>query len=157
MNVLLDKDRTPINSATEIREKWKQHFHEKFSPPINPDPAVLRNLTISPSEPSLPPLRRAALKSLKLNKSPGTDGLQAEILKVVTDLYHGIATDARDKEYFPKTWYMIRFANIRPISKFKQKSESPADAENVTPKVPRYFIHDPFRQYSPNINISTEI
>ena len=126
MNVLLDKDGTPINSATEIREKWKQHFHEKFSPPINPDPAVLRNLTISPSEPSLPPLRRAALKSLKLNKSPGTDGLQAEILKVVTDLYHGIATDARDKEYFPKTWCS---ATIVPL----HKKGSRAKCDNYRP------------------------
>ena len=66
---------------------------------INSNPAVLRNLTISPLEPSPPPLRsevEAALKSVKSNKSPGPDGLPAELLKVnsevVTDLYHRLAT-----------------------------------------------------------------
>ncbi|KAK2727940.1 hypothetical protein QYM36_008422 [Artemia franciscana] len=69
------------------------------------------NLTISPLEPSPPPLRiecEAALKSLKSNKSPGPDGLHAKLLKVdeevVTDLYHKIATAAWHKKYFPKTF-----------------------------------------------------
>ncbi|KAK2725954.1 hypothetical protein QYM36_000435 [Artemia franciscana] len=64
-NVLLDKNGNQINDATGIRERWKQHFHEKLNLPINPNPVALRNLTISPLEPSPPTLRSEVEAALK--------------------------------------------------------------------------------------------
>ena len=111
-NVRLDKDGTSPAC----------HCH-----PINPNPATLRNLTISPSEPSPLPLRsefEAVLKSLKSNKSPGPDGLHAKLPKVdeevVTDLYHKIATAAWHKKYFPKTFCS---ATMIPLHKRRPKAK----------------------------------
>ena len=78
--------RTGLPSTTQQEnERNGNNIFMKLTPPppINPNPAVLRNLTISSSEPSQQPLGievEAALKSLKSNKSPGPDGLQAELL-----------------------------------------------------------------------------
>jgi len=84
-------------------------------------------------EPSPPPLRsevEAALKSVKSNKSPGPDGLQAEFLKVNsevgTDLYRKLATANCHREYFPKTWYS---ATVIPL----HKKGSKAQCDNYSP------------------------
>ena len=88
---------------------------------------------ISLLEPSPPPLRsevEVALKSLKSNQSPGPDELQAELLKVktevVTDLCHRITTAAWQKEYFPKTRYSATIILLH-------KKGSKAECDNYRP------------------------
>ena len=131
---LLDKNGHKITTCAGIRDRWKEHFQEKLNLTVNPDPEVLRKFPAHrDEEPPPPPLRsevEAALKSLKSNKAPGIDGIQAELLKVesdiVVDLYHKIVTAVWEIKYFPESWSK---SVIVPLHKKGSKS----NCENYRP------------------------
>ena len=108
---------------------WKDHFREKLSPTITPDPKILLSFPLPqyPIDPSPPPLRdevRSAIKSLKINKAPGPDGIQSELLKAgpeeLVDIYHKVITSAWETGHFPRSWTK---ATIVPLFKKGEKGD----------------------------------
>lgn len=70
-------------------DRWAEHFQTLLNQPATPDLAVLEELPSYPAieELDLPPTFSevlAAIRSLKNNKTPGPDGIPAEILEDIS-------------------------------------------------------------------------
>ena len=126
---LSDKHGLLITESEGRREQWKDHFSEKLNPTITPVPNILLSFPLPqyPVVPSHPPLRDevlSAIKSLKINKAPGPDGIQSELLKAgpeeLVDIYHKIITSVLETRNFPRSWAK---ATIVPIFKKGEKGD----------------------------------
>ncbi|XP_061884956.1 uncharacterized protein LOC133635724 [Entelurus aequoreus] len=116
---------TLIKDQKQVVDRWAEHFQTLLNQPATPDLAVLDELpsyqTIE--ELDLPPTFSevlAAIRSLKNNKTPGPDGIPAEILKqggylCTRAIFHYIA-DIWKRGAVPQQW---RDANVVTIYKGK--------------------------------------
>ena len=80
-------DGTLLTDSTSILARWKEHFEKLLNRDSFPDWEVLRSLPQEPIQVHLdapPSLSEVdlAIRQLKLRKSPGCDGIPAEIYKV---------------------------------------------------------------------------
>ena len=81
-----DKNNKIITSCEERKERWKEHFNEVLNRNAPEDPMSLEeneieiNTDINTRSPTIKEIQDA-LKHLKNGKSPGADGIQAELLK----------------------------------------------------------------------------
>ena len=116
---------TLIKDQKQVVDRWAEHFQTLLNQPASPDLAVLEEL---PSYPAIEELDRpptfcevlAAVRSLKNNKTPGPDGIPAEILKqggylCIRAIHHLIA-DVWEHGAVPQQW---RNANVVTIYKGK--------------------------------------
>ena len=69
--------------------RWKEHFNEILNRPEPEDPAVIDTSDIEPVDVDTTPIRKGEIKTaldeMKINKSPGPDGITADILKADPD------------------------------------------------------------------------
>ncbi len=116
---------TLLKDQNTILVRWAEHFNILLNRDSDADPTILEEL------PKLPPIHNLSLpptfqevlssvRSLKNNKSPGTDNIPAELLKeggyiCMRTLYRYI-TQAWTDENIPQQW---RDANIAVIYKNK--------------------------------------
>ena len=116
---------TLLKDQKQVVDRWAEHFQTLLNQPASPDLAVLEELPSYPTieELDLPPTFSevlAAVKALKNNKTPGPDGIPAEILKqggylCTRAIFHFIA-DVWKHGAVPQQW---RDANIVTIYKGK--------------------------------------
>lgn len=92
---------TLIKDQKQVVDRWADHFQTLLNQPATPDLTVLEELPRYPAIEELDLLPTfsevlAAVRSLKNNKTPGPDGIPAEILKYggylcTRAIYHFIA------------------------------------------------------------------
>lgn len=116
---------TLIKDQKQVVDRWAEHFQALLNQPATPDLAVLEELPCYPTieELDLPPTFSevlVAVRSLKNNKTPGPDGIPAEILKhggyLCTRAVFNLITDVWAHETVPQQW---RDANVVTIYKGK--------------------------------------
>ena len=112
------KDGKILTSSEERIERWRVHFQELLRPEDNSNRK--QPLTAPQNPPhnqayenvcTDPPSRDEVIKAiqvLKNHKSPGIDGIPAELLKalpeVAVDELHSVITEGWDNEYIPDDW-----------------------------------------------------
>jgi endonuclease/exonuclease/phosphatase family metal-dependent hydrolase len=122
-SVCKDKNGNLITDTTQILERWSEYFKEHLDGCNPPEQNVVTSdpipLTESENEP--PPTSdeiACAIKSLKNNKSPGTDGLPAELFKCagphLVGSMHQLIAKIWTEEVMPDEW---RNCLITPVFK----------------------------------------
>ena len=113
--LVLDKNGNTLSSEDQQLRRWKQHFDELLNGnEMEPDthgpneaenPAANRHINTNP--PSINEISEA-IKTLKMNKAPGLDGIPAELLqidaKLTASLLHQHIKQAWENEQFAKDW-----------------------------------------------------
>lgn len=77
-----DKQGNLLSSETEVMRRWAEHFSDLLNSVTTPEPiepTVLNNIDYQ--EPPTLNEVRAAIRKLKNNKAPGSDGLPAELFR----------------------------------------------------------------------------
>ena len=116
-----------LTGKTEIMARWKQHYSTLLNTANPSEPACLQNIPTFPmiSELSEPPTLQevtGAIDNLKNNKSPGADGIPAELLK-----YGGNSLFTRLHELIQGLWrnedVPQQWKDARIISIYKKKGD----------------------------------
>ncbi|XP_041934160.1 uncharacterized protein LOC121696990 [Alosa sapidissima] len=122
-----------LKDRQEILERWAEHFNGLLNHSNPADPNILDKAPVMPQMRHLdsPPdfgETSKAIRSLKNNKSPGPDGIPAEVFKhggyLLTRRLHLLITKIWQSENVPQDW---KDANI--IILYKQKGDR-ADCGN---------------------------
>jgi hypothetical protein len=109
---LMDADGNVLGTAESRRERWREHFSELLNPGSTPDPVILETLQDVSSSNMEAPLRleevRQALKKLRSNRTPGVDGIAAELLWAggppLEEELLSLLTVVWDSECIPSDW-----------------------------------------------------
>ena len=110
-NHIKDKHGNIIDNDVDTEARWVEHFSGLFNRPAPVNPAEINPaetiLDINCNAPSLAEIK-AAIRSLKLNKSAGPDNITAEILKADINLsaenLSPFITKVWENETFPDDW-----------------------------------------------------
>lgn len=103
-----DKEGNLVTNQSEILRRWAQYFDELLNDQQQQQleaPPAADNIILPP--PSIDETRNA-IRRLKNHKSPGTDGIPAELIKYggeyLENIVHRIVTEVWDGESMPCEW-----------------------------------------------------
>ena len=114
-----------LRSQDEILNRWKEHFSTLLNETSDYDPSIIEDLPLIPVDEQMwsSPEREEVVNiidSLKNNKSPGPDGVAAELLKYgppeLVDVLLGMVRQIWDAGTIPQIW---KDANLITIYKNK--------------------------------------
>jgi hypothetical protein len=114
LNVLRNQEGTMLQSKEEIKQRWTQYCSDLYRDPGGGDEVVQELEGITPSvndgdsHDVLYSEIQAAIHSLKKNKSPGSDGITAELLQAggeqLTRQMHTLCNKAWQEGTIPDEW-----------------------------------------------------
>ena len=113
MNVLRSKEGTILQSKDEIKQRWTQYCSDLYKDHGGGDEVVKELTEISPlNDEESPDILysevEAAIQSLKKNKSPGADGITAEMLQAggeqLARQMHKLCNKAWQESTIPEEW-----------------------------------------------------
>ena len=123
-----DSNGTTLSDKNEILGRWKEYCQLLYEVKQIRGPPSLENALIPINDAVIPPPSltevETALNSLKNDKSPGIDGIQSDLLKIipdsVTSAYHDLILNIWEKEIWPTRWCQ---SIVVPIHKKGSKAE----------------------------------
>ena len=106
-----------LASNQAIEDHWKEYCESLYNYKLQSDPSVLQELQPNCNHEEEPPLMygevQRALHRLKNGKSPGSDGIQAELLKIsgmaVCQALFNICSKIWDSEIWAETMDSIHY------------------------------------------------
>ena len=113
LNVIRDQEGTMLQSKDEIKQRWTQYCSSLYKDPGGGDEMVKELEEITPpsrrrSQDILYAEVQAAIQSLKRNKSPGSDGITAEMLQAggeqLARQIHKLCNKAWHEGTIPEEW-----------------------------------------------------
>ncbi|RUS86029.1 hypothetical protein EGW08_006183 [Elysia chlorotica] len=119
------KNGETIKGEEEQRARWAEHFRETLNrpPPATPPdiPPAAQLLDISTNPPTKAEITKA-IKSTKIGKAAGPDGIPPEALtadiQTCTDMLHPLLTKIWENECVPVDWKKGHLENIKEVDKF---------------------------------------
>ena len=107
-----DNQNNLLTSNQAIADHWKEYCENLYNYKLQSDPSVLQELQPNGNHKEKPPLMygevQQALHRLKNGKSPGSDGIQAKLLKIgemaVCQALFEICSKIWDSEFWPELW-----------------------------------------------------
>ena len=107
-----DNQNNLLTSSKAIEDHWKEYCESLYDYKLQSDPLVLQELQPNGNHEEEPPLIYGEvqwhLHRLKNGKSPGSDGIQAELLKIsgkaVCQALFDICSKIWDSEFWPELW-----------------------------------------------------
>ena len=123
---------TLLKAKSSINARWREHFSALFNRPFTVFPTVIDQIPQKPMITSLdlPPKIDEVSKAIRQTssgKSPGMDGIPAEIFKsagpVALEVLHSLLTSIWEEEDVPK-----EFRNATFVSLFKKRAVRPTTA-----------------------------
>ena len=112
VRAICDSQNNLLTSNQAIEDCWKEYCERLYNYKVQSDPLVLQELQPNGSHEEEPPLMygevQRSLHRLKNGKSPGSDGIQAELLKIsgtaVCKALFNICSKIWDSEFRPQLW-----------------------------------------------------
>ena len=112
VRAICDNQNNLLTSSQAIEDHWKEYCERLYNCKLQSDPSVLQKLQPNGNHEEEPPLMYGevqwALHRLKNQKSPGSDGIQAEMLKIggtaVCQALFDICSKFWDWEIWPELW-----------------------------------------------------
>ena len=112
IRAICDSQKNLLTSNQVIEDHWKEYCDGLYNYKLKSDPSVLQELQPNDNHKEEAPFMYGkvlqALHRLKNWKSPGSDGIQAELLKIggmaVCQALFDICSNIWDSDFWPELW-----------------------------------------------------
>ena len=128
-STIKDKDGKTLIEEKDIAKRWIEYCYDMYKKNPNESTEVIsenRDVTTTGKNGALPPLRseiEAAIKKLRPRKSPGADGVHAEMITAVgdeaIDIYHILIKKIWESEKWPIEWKTSIYLPLPKKATFK--------------------------------------